>query len=135
MDTIFHVINDTTLDEGSSSKSWKFTISVCNVYLCRYIHIIHSEFLFLVQEKERPNILWNLKHFVAFICRSLNSNHFSGQIPPSIGNLSRLLWLDLTDNQLNGPIPISHGITPGLDMLLNARHLYVNSLCEVSLLE
>ncbi|KAF3959685.1 hypothetical protein CMV_015518 [Castanea mollissima] len=56
---------------------------------------------------------------------SLNSNHFSGQIPPSIGNLTSLLWLDLTDNQLKGPIPISDGNTPGLDMLLNARHFHL----------
>uniref|UniRef100_A0A2N9HJQ1 non-specific serine/threonine protein kinase n=1 Tax=Fagus sylvatica TaxID=28930 RepID=A0A2N9HJQ1_FAGSY len=54
---------------------------------------------------------------------SLNSNHFSGQVPPSIGNLSNLLWLDLTDNQLDGPIPVSKGSTPGLDMLFNCRHL------------
>ncbi|KAL4655180.1 hypothetical protein ACB092_01G432100 [Castanea dentata] len=56
---------------------------------------------------------------------SLNSNYFSGQIPPSIGNLTSLLWLDLTDNQLKGPIPISDGNTPGLDMLLNARHFHL----------
>ena len=76
---------------------------------------------------EGCNMQWILKHFTAFNCRSLNSNHFSGQVPPSIGNLSNLLWLDLTNNQLDGPIPVSKGSTPGLDMLFNCRHLYVNS--------
>ncbi|KAF3947353.1 hypothetical protein CMV_026502, partial [Castanea mollissima] len=56
---------------------------------------------------------------------SLNSNQLSGQIPPSIGNLSNLLWLDLTDNQLDGPIPVSNGSTPGLDMLVHARHFHL----------
>lgn len=59
-------------------------------------------------------------------CRSLNSNSFSGRIPPSIGNLSNLYWLDLADNKLSGTIPVSTKSMPGLDMLLHAKHLYVS---------
>ncbi|KAK3031342.1 hypothetical protein RJ639_035248 [Escallonia herrerae] len=55
--------------------------------------------------------------------RALNSNSFTGPIPPSIGNLSKLSWLDLSDNKLDGSIPVSSGATPGLDMLLKAKHL------------
>lgn len=58
-------------------------------------------------------------------CRSLNSNGFSGVIPPSIGNLLNLYWLDLADNKLSGTIPVSTGSTPGLDLLVKAKHLYV----------
>lgn len=58
--------------------------------------------------------------------RSLNSNGFSGPIPATIGNLSRLYWLDLADNQLTGSIPVSNGNNPGLDMLLHTKHLYVH---------
>ncbi|KAJ4834810.1 hypothetical protein Tsubulata_013978, partial [Turnera subulata] len=54
---------------------------------------------------------------------SLASNNFIGPIPPSIGNLSNLYLLDLTDNKLNGTIPVSSETSPGLDLLLNARHL------------
>ncbi|KAB1204456.1 hypothetical protein CJ030_MR8G028148 [Morella rubra] len=53
----------------------------------------------------------------------LNSNKFSGKIPNSIGNLSNLLYLDFTGNQLDGSIPVSVGTLPGLDMLLQAKHL------------
>lgn len=56
--------------------------------------------------------------------RFLNINHFSGNIPHSIGNLRNLIWLDLSENELDGTLPISNTTTPGLDMLLNAHHLY-----------
>ncbi|XP_037496979.1 probable leucine-rich repeat receptor-like protein kinase At5g49770 [Jatropha curcas] len=58
------------------------------------------------------------------ISKSLNSNSFSGSIPPSIGTLSKLYWLDLADNKLDGPIPVSTGTTPGLDMLVNTKHFH-----------
>jgi hypothetical protein len=69
---------------------------------------------------------WNFSF--ATNCRSLTDNSFSGSIPASIGHLSKLYWLDLAENQLDGPIPVSNGNTPGLDMLLLAKHLYVKSL-------
>ena len=33
--------------------------------------------------------------------RSLNSNNLRGSIPGSLGNLSELTWLDITDNELS----------------------------------
>ncbi|CAI0438489.1 unnamed protein product [Linum tenue] len=56
---------------------------------------------------------------------SLEYNAFTGQIPPEIGNLTNLSWLDLSYNQLVGNIPVSTADTPGLDSLLNLRHLHV----------
>ncbi|KAI3810639.1 hypothetical protein L1987_20260 [Smallanthus sonchifolius] len=60
----------------------------------------------------------------SLVFMSLNLNSFTGQIPPSIGNIQNLYWLDLADNQLTGSIPVSNGTTPGLDMLINAKHFH-----------
>ncbi|CAI0406811.1 unnamed protein product [Linum tenue] len=57
---------------------------------------------------------------------ALNSNNLTGRIPPSLGNLSKLYWLDLADNQLTGNVPVSTPDTPGLDLLLKAKHFHFN---------
>ncbi|XP_077239205.1 leucine-rich repeat receptor protein kinase HPCA1-like isoform X2 [Tasmannia lanceolata] len=70
-----------------------------------------------------PKELGQLTH-LSFL--ALNSNNFTGEIPASLGSLSKLYWLDLADNQLTGSLPISTSNTPGLDMLLNAKHFHFN---------
>ncbi|KAF2317292.1 hypothetical protein GH714_019463 [Hevea brasiliensis] len=56
---------------------------------------------------------------------SLASNKFNGEIPPSIGNLLNLYWLDITDNKLTGTIPVSNETSPGLDLLVNTGHFHL----------
>ncbi|GMI78584.1 Vascular-Related RLK 1 [Hibiscus trionum] len=70
-----------------------------------------------------PDQLGNLAE-LSFL--ALNSNNFTGRIPPSLGKLSKLYWLDLADNQLVGPIPVSTPTSPGLDLLLKAKHFHFN---------
>ncbi|KAL6558213.1 hypothetical protein OROMI_018563 [Orobanche minor] len=57
---------------------------------------------------------------------TLNSNNLMGEIPPSLGNLSKLYWLDLAENQMGGEIPVSSAFGPGLDQLKKAKHLHFN---------
>ncbi|XP_019423250.1 PREDICTED: probable leucine-rich repeat receptor-like protein kinase At5g49770 isoform X2 [Lupinus angustifolius] len=70
-----------------------------------------------------PDALGNLSE-LSFL--ALNSNNFTGKVPPSLGKLSKVYWLDLADNQLTGPIPVSTSTTPGLDLLLKAKHFHFN---------
>ncbi|OWM81577.1 hypothetical protein CDL15_Pgr007615 [Punica granatum] len=70
-----------------------------------------------------PDELGNLTQ-LTFL--ALNSNNFTGIIPPSLGKLSELSWFDLAENQLSGPLPVSSGDSPGLDLLLNAKHFHFN---------
>ncbi|KAL4655157.1 hypothetical protein ACB092_01G431300 [Castanea dentata] len=69
-----------------------------------------------------PDTIGNLQQLITL---SLNNNSFSGRIPTSIGRLSNLYWLDLAENQLDGPLPVSDGNTPGLDMLVKAKHFHL----------
>ncbi|XP_047320333.1 leucine-rich repeat receptor protein kinase HPCA1-like [Impatiens glandulifera] len=55
---------------------------------------------------------------------SLTSNSLSGPIPPSLGNLNELDWLDIAENRLTGTIPVSNATSPGLDLLVNAKHFH-----------
>ncbi|KAH0465694.1 hypothetical protein IEQ34_005797 [Dendrobium chrysotoxum] len=71
-----------------------------------------------------PNSIFNSFQFIFH--RALNSNKFSGKIPASLGGLSNLYWLDLADNQLSGPLPISTHKAPGLDQLLHTKHFHFN---------
>ena len=62
-----------------------------------------------------------------WFCRSLNSNKLRGSIPGELGNLSSLIWFDITDNEISGSIPVSDGTNLGLDMLKKCQHLYVTT--------
>ena len=44
-------------------------------------------------------------------------NRLSGMIPPELGNLSELFWLDLVNNRLTGEIPSELGNLANLEGL------------------
>lgn len=83
-------------------------------------NLLHHEFLFLLHLTGQTKLTGC---GMLFVYRALNSNKFSGGIPASLGLLSKLFWLDLADNQLTGPVPISTATTPGLNLLTGTKHL------------
>lgn len=81
--------------------------------------------LFLVDCNFNGPIPDEIGSLTQLVSLSLASNNFTGPIPPSIGKMSNLFLLDLTDNKLSGTIPVSDGTSPGLDLLLKARHFHL----------
>ena len=69
--------------------------------------------------------LWGVSYSVENTTTlSLQDNHFSGPIPPEIGNLVNLTHLYLHDNQLSGSIPLEIGnLTSLIHMYLHNNHL------------
>ncbi|OEL37881.1 putative leucine-rich repeat receptor-like protein kinase [Dichanthelium oligosanthes] len=56
--------------------------------------------------------------------RSLNNKKFQGSIPPSLGRIPNLYWLDLGSNKLTGELPVFNGTDPGLDNLTYTKHFH-----------
>lgn len=81
--------------------------------------------LFLVDCNFNGPIPDEIGSLTQLVSLSLASNNFNGPIPPSIGKMTNLFLLDLTDNKLSGTIPVSDGTSPGLDLLLKARHFHL----------
>nr|GEW35348.1 probable leucine-rich repeat receptor-like protein kinase At5g49770 [Tanacetum cinerariifolium] len=55
---------------------------------------------------------------------NLENLQYIGPIPATLGNLKNLYWLDLSANKLTGSLPVSDGLTPGLDLLTNIKHFH-----------
>ncbi|KAL8205972.1 hypothetical protein R6Q57_009523 [Mikania cordata] len=104
------------LDLSYNRLTGSLTSQIGNLKKLRNLLLVDCDF-----SGQLPATLGDLESLVFM---SLNLNGFTGQIPPSIGNLENLYWLDLADNRLTGSIPVSNGTTPGLDMLINAKHFH-----------
>ncbi len=55
------------------------------------------------------------------------NNQLTGEMPPEIGNLTNMEYLNLCCNQLSGEIPSE--ICNLTNIILNNLHLYQNQLC------
>lgn len=62
-----------------------------------------------------------------FFFSGLTDNNLVGSLPPTIGLLEDIIWLDVGVNRINGTLPVSNNVNigVGLDNLTKARHLYV----------
>ncbi|KAF3951251.1 hypothetical protein CMV_023077 [Castanea mollissima] len=93
--------------------------SIGNLTKLENLNLIGCSFSGLI-----PDTIGNLKLLRVL---SLTNNSFNGPIPASIGSLSQLYWLDLANNQLEGHLPVSNATAPGLDMLLDAKHVHLEN--------
>ena len=66
-----------------------------------------------------PSELANLTKLLYMV---LNNNELNGPIPSQLGNLTNLQWLRLSDNQLSGSIPAELGNILDLRLLLLTRN-------------
>lgn len=59
------------------------------------------------------------------ICRGVNGNNLNGPLPDTLGNLDKLVWLDISQNQFSGDLPVSStsASSIGLDNLASVQHL------------
>ena len=62
------------------------------------------------------NVFDLLIHFI-WLCRTLQGNGITGEIPKELGNLSNLTNLDLENNRLTGEIPSTLGNLKKLQFL------------------
>ena len=59
-------------------------------------------------------------HVIFCSVRALNCNDLSGPIPASLGDLVKVNWLDLVENQLTQTLLVFNASQPGLDRLVAA---------------
>ncbi|KAK3436991.1 hypothetical protein EUGRSUZ_C01832 [Eucalyptus grandis] len=83
---------------------------------CSRLEAILLAFTFL--EGQLPDSIGNLSNSISLI--SMSSNTMYGTIPPSIGNLFNLSYLDLSNNSLGGRVPSCIGA------LHNLHELYLS---------
>nr|CAB3465412.1 unnamed protein product [Digitaria exilis] len=96
------------LDLSSNSLDGPLPAAIGKLVKLEYLALIGCGFTGPV-----PSELGNLSELIFFI-------------PPSLGKLSNVTWLDLADNLLTGSLPNSRDNGTGLDQLLNAEHFHFN---------
>ncbi|WJX87985.1 non-specific serine/threonine protein kinase [Trifolium repens] len=121
LESIFIQDNDLTIDD-----SLQFFTSLSN---CRYL-----KYLALSRNQILPNLPKSIGNITSQIIWA-ESCGIDGNIPLEVGNMSKLLYIDIYGNKINGPIPGTfkrlHKLQ-GLDLGNNSlQGSFTEELCEI----
>ncbi|KAM7279042.1 hypothetical protein ACFE04_006176 [Oxalis oulophora] len=98
------------LDMSNNHFSGDFPMSIFNLTSLEYINFNEDNSFNLWQLPDEVSRLKNVKVLILTTCK------LSGRIPASIGNLTSLVDLELSGNNLVGPIPREIGLLENLEL-------------------
>lgn len=108
------------LNLGKNFINWEYTNGVPE-YFANFTHLNYLDMSYNNIGSPFPTIFTKLKNLTSLLCIQCN---LSGTIPPEIGNLELLDYLDLGSNNLTGPIPKDIGaLTILMTLRLNSNQL------------
>ncbi|XVF82908.1 hypothetical protein PTKIN_Ptkin16aG0088800 [Pterospermum kingtungense] len=105
------------LTTEAPTHEWSFIQSLANCRYLKMIDILSNPFKGILPTSI-SNLSTTLENFFVQDC------NIRGSIPMEIGSLDHLIWLDISSNELSGPIPTTIGRIKNLQRFL----LYENKL-------
>ncbi|KAF3650316.1 hypothetical protein FXO38_17219 [Capsicum annuum] len=79
-------------------RRWHLVVVLMKLFICRLHLHMWLGLLFMLNRDFRGLLLRGLYKNGLLHHVAVKSNNFTGEIPPILGNLSKLYWLDLADN-------------------------------------
>jgi len=114
------IYTSTNGDKWINNEGWLQTNNPCDWYGIECDQSDHVTRIFLDSNQLSGPIPPELGDLSELIWLQLNDNQLSGSIPPRLGQLTNVTWLRLETNQLSGPIP------PELGNMVTLQSLYLS---------
>ena len=111
---------------GSANKDKSALIAVLDALNARPSWADSGQTLNEVPPEERTGIFTNEGGRVVGLL--LSNSLLSGELPPEVGDLAALRWLDLSANQISGELPPELGNLANLEGLIVSHNLLTGAL-------